>query len=86
MADEVVVLNDVSRCGLHRLHLIGTRPIDLGAAICKYVGDGQVETWLMYEEEALRVHHLRLYWTSPPFPPLVGEGRRKIGGENGSAE
>lgn len=64
-ASEMVIRNDVSRFELHRLHLISTRPIDLDASIRKYVEDGQVEAWLAYEEDALRLYHLRLYWRTP---------------------
>lgn len=80
--EEVIILNDVSRFGLHRLHLLSGQPINLEAAIGKYVGDGQVETWLMYEEEALRLHHLRLYWKDfiPTSPNFKGH---EIGGGEG---
>lgn len=63
-----VVSRTVSVYGLHAVHLISSEALDVGEMAEKFVGEGAVgynghlETWYAYEEDSLRLFHLRLWW------------------------
>ncbi len=71
MSDVFVVRDDVSRAGLRRVHLIrGGAPVDEAEAMERYGlydeerrPDGaSLQARLAYEEEDVKMWHLRLYW------------------------
>lgn len=62
MDDVFMVRDDVSRCGLRRLHLVRARgQVERDQVLEQWVGPGQVEGMLEYQDEA-DMWHLRLYW------------------------
>ncbi len=62
MDDCFVVRDDTSSCGLRRLHLLRSKgQIEREEVINHWVGPGQIEAALEYQDEA-GIWHLRLYW------------------------
>lgn len=75
-----IVMQDISRYGLHRLHLVSSQPIDLEEQVNKFVGRGELKAWFAYkdeeedeEEDEEPRHHLRLYWRvlDQPVSPVA---------------
>jgi len=64
MSDIYTIRDDVSKVGLHRLHVLRMgKPIEVLEVIAeREIWLDQVEAWLAYEEEDTQVQHLRLYW------------------------
>lgn len=64
MADTFTVRDDISSCGLRRLHLLRSgEAVDKAEIMARYgIQKDQVQAWLEYEEEDIRIWHLRMYW------------------------
>ncbi len=60
--DCFIVRDDTSRAGLRRVHLLRSKgQIEREEVLRRWVGPGQVEGALEYQDEA-GIWHLRLYW------------------------
>ncbi len=85
--DEVVVHNAVSRYGLHQLHVISPKPIETDRWIAEEVESGEVELVVQYEEKAMHLHHMRMYWREikdgQPVRGDVSSLLEKYANENG---
>ncbi len=84
-----IVTQDISRYGLHRLHLVSSQPIDLEEQVNKFVGRGELKAWFAYkdeEEDEERRHHLRLYWRAldQPVSPVAGSMHASVRQKSGS--
>lgn len=61
MSDDYAVVRDaVSRYGMRQLHLISNKEINVEAVMDRWLGRGEAEVALVYEE--IGMWHLKLYW------------------------
>jgi len=83
MAKGTVVRDDVSRCGLRRLHVVraGKAPECDEWLAEKEICEEELLARLAYEENGVGMWHLRLYWKNPsdltPNPSPTGRGEKR---------
>jgi hypothetical protein len=76
--DEFVVDEGVSRYGLHRIHILRAgNCIDREKWIKEKVNGGLLMAVLEYEDQAVGMHHLRLYWKI-----IDAQGHGEVRGED----
>lgn len=60
--DEFVVDRGKSRFGLHMVHVLGPRPVDVERVQAEECPEDATVWCLDYKEEDMEVYHLLLFW------------------------